>query len=312
MKFPRALVAVTLALALTGCGSSDKVAPKAGSGERTVQTPDGPVRIPSAPKRIIGLSYAASWLLDAGVPMVGLTDIDQDALTPEQKTRIKDVPQVGEANELNLEKIVSLRPDLIVISSPKRVTFPIDKLKPIAPVLSFGIGDPDELLPTSLKVADAAGRADAGRQAQKTYTDRVAALKARHADKLTGRKWAVVNSSEAGKFSVYTAKSWLGIVMKDLGVTWAPVKGVDDSDFSFDMSFERIGVLADADVIVTDGDGRGGRPTAETVALLDQRNWKSLKAAKAGQVHPVPGFFVSRYAEAVRILDLIEKFLPSL
>ncbi|MFC4054922.1 ABC transporter substrate-binding protein [Actinomadura syzygii] len=313
-RFVVACAAATLALTLVACGSpgDDATSQATGTSARTVQTPDGPVQIPAKPKRIIGLSYAAAWLLDAGVSMVGVTDIDENALTEQQRAQIKKVPLVGEGNELNLEKIVSLWPDLIVISAPKRVTFPIDKLKPIAPVLSYGIGDPDELLPTSLKVDDAAGRAAAGEQTKKTYTDKLAELKAKYADKLTGKKWAIVNSGEAGKFSVYTASSWLGIVLKDLGVTWAPVKGVDGGDFSFDKSFEEIGTLAAADVILVDGDEPGGSPSAETATLLGQQNWKALKAARDGQVHPIRGFFTSRYQEAVRILGDIESFLPSL
>ncbi|MFE6747510.1 ABC transporter substrate-binding protein [Kitasatospora purpeofusca] len=308
-----ALVALTAACSTTSEGGGSAAAPSGGtaSATRLVTTPDGDITVPASPKRIVGLSYAAAWLLDAGIPMVGVTSIDDAALSAEQKAKVKEIPLVGEGNELNFEKIASLKPDLIVISAPKRVQFQIDKLKPIAPVVSFGIGNPDELLPTSLKVTDAAGRPEAGLAVKKQYEDKAAKLRTTYAEKLAGTDWAIVNSGEPGKFSAYDGKSWLGMVVKDAGGRFATLPGVTFTDAWADLSFEEIGKLESADVILVDGDEEGGKPSAETTELLGQANWKSLKAAKNNQVHPVPAFFTSRYPEAVRILDQLEQILKS-
>ncbi|MEK2492610.1 ABC transporter substrate-binding protein [Kitasatospora purpeofusca] len=310
-----ALVALTAACSTTSEGGSGAGAAPAGTTAgttRVVTTPDGDVTVPASPKRIVGLSYAAAWLLDAGIPMVGVTAIDDAALSAEQKAKVKEIPLVGEGNELNFEKIASLRPDLIVISAPKRVQFQIDKLRPIAPVVSFGIGNPDELLPTTLKVTDAAGHPEAGLAVKKQYEDKAAKLRATYAEKLARTNWAIVNSGEPGKFSAYDGKSWLGLVVKDAGGRFATLPGVTFTDAWADLSFEEIGKLESADVILVDGDEEGGKPSAETTELLGQANWKSLKAARNGQVHPVPAFFTSRYPEAVRILDQLEQVLTSL
>lgn len=310
-----AAVAVALTASCSTTTDSDSTSAKAKDGKpatRTVQSTDGPVKIPTEPKRIIGLSYASAWMLDAGVPMVGVTDIDEGALSADQKAAVKKMTIVGEGNELNFEKIASLNPDLIVISSPKHVPFNIGKLKPIAPVLSFAIGQPAELLPASLKVLDAAGAADKGAEFKKEYDDRIAKIKSGYADKLAKTDFAIVNSGEAGKFSVYTETSWLGVVARDIGARFAPVAGAPKGEFSYDLSFEQIGKLKDADVILVDGDGTGGAPVAETKSLIAQKNWSTLPAAKNKQVHPVPGFFISRYPEGVKILDQFEQILKSL
>ncbi|WEH35880.1 ABC transporter substrate-binding protein [Streptomyces sp. AM 4-1-1] len=309
-----AAVAVTLTASCGTTTDSGTTSSKkdAASQERTVETPDGPVKIPTAPKRIIGLSYASAWLLDAGVPMVGVTDIDEDALTSDQKTAVKKMTIVGEGNELNFEKIASLHPDLIVISSPKHVPFNIGKLKPIAPVLSYPIAKPVDLLPSSLKVIDAAGEGGKGTAFKKAYDDKVAELRSTYADKLARTDWAVVNSGEAGKYSVYTETSWLGAVVKDIGARFVTVPGAPKGEFTYDLSFEEIGKLKDADVILVDGDGKNGEPVAETKSLMAQQNWAALQAAKNKQVHAVPGFFVSRYPEAMKILTQLETVLKSL
>ncbi|GGZ61326.1 ABC transporter periplasmic component [Streptomyces inusitatus] len=310
-----AAVAVTLTASCsttteTGAESGEKK--DGGSATRTVQTPDGPVKIPTDPQRIIGLSYASAWMLDAGVPMVGVTDIDEGALSADQKAAVKKMTIVGEGNELNFEKILSLKPDLIVISAPKHVPFNIEKLRPIAPVLSYGIGRPTELLPASLSVLDAAGAAEKGAEFKKAYDDKLARVKSTYADKLGRTDWAIVNSGEAGKFSVYTETSWLGAVAKDAGLKFAPVAGAPKDEFSYDLSFEQIGKLKDADVVLVDGDGPNGTPVAETKSLISQKNWSELPAAKNKQVHPVPGFFISRYPEGVKILDQFERILKAL
>ncbi|MED7955362.1 ABC transporter substrate-binding protein [Streptomyces sp. BE303] len=308
------LIAAAAACTTSSDGSaSDSRDPSASSNAtRVVSTPDGDVTVPAKPKRIIGLSYAAAWLLDSGIPMVGVTSIDDAALSAEQKAKVKEIPLVGEGNELNFEKIASLTPDLIIISAPKRVQFQIDKLKPIAPVVSFGIGNPDELLATTLKVTDAAGRPEAGLKVKKEYEDKAARIKTAYADKLAKTSWAIVNSGESGKFSAYNGKSWLGLVLKDVGGKFAALPGVGFEDAWADLSYEEIGKLDGADVILVDGDEPGTKPSAETTDLMNQTNWKSLKAAKAQQVHPVPAFFTSRYPEAGRILDQLEQILKTL
>ncbi|MFJ8045500.1 ABC transporter substrate-binding protein [Kitasatospora sp. NPDC096147] len=313
--FAALVVTTAAACSTTSTGGDPAAAPSGSAGAattRVVKTPDGDVTIPAAPKRIVGLSYAAMWLLDADIPVVGMTSVDEAALSPAQKEKVKAVPVVGEGNELNFEKIQSLTPDLIIISAPKRVEFQIDKLKPIAPVVSFGIGDPEELLPTSVKITEAAGQAERGLKVKKEYEDKAARIKSAYADKLARTKWAIVNSGEAGKFSAYDGSSWLGLVVKDMGGTFAALPGVTFEDAWFDLSFEEIGKLEPADVILVDGSGEGGGPSAETAELLKQTNWQSLKAAKAKQVHPVPDFFTSRYPEASKILDQLEQVLKSL
>ncbi|MGW6458075.1 ABC transporter substrate-binding protein [Streptomyces sp. NPDC055078] len=319
-RLRRAAASLVAAVAVTLTASCSTTTDSSGAGEkkdgasatRTVQTPGGPVKIPTEPKRIIGLSYAASWMLDTSVPMVGVTDIDEGALTAEQKAAVKKMTIVGEGNELNFEKIASLNPDLIVISSPKHVPFNIDKLKPIAPVLSFPIAQPSDLLPSSLKVIDAAGRGDKGTEFKKTYDDKIAKIKSTHADKLARTNWGIVNSGEAGKYSVYTETSWLGVVAHGIGAKFAPVAGAPKGEFSYDLSFEEIGKLKDADVILVDGDGEAGAPVAETKSLVAQKNWSALKAAKNKQVHPVPGFFVDSYPDGSRTLDQLDRILTSL
>ncbi|MCM2392750.1 ABC transporter substrate-binding protein [Streptomyces albipurpureus] len=304
-----AAVANGLTASCSSTADGDSVAsPKGGKpATPTAGTPDRPVKTPAKPQRVIGLSYASTWMRDAGVSMVGATDIDEGALSAEHRAAVKKTTIVGEGNELNSEKIAPLTPDLIVISAPGHTAFNIGTLKPVAPVLPFPIENPDELLPTSLRVIDARGKAAEGAEFKETYRGGLTRIRSTYAQQLAKTDWAIVNSGEAGKFSVYTEKSWLGVVTQDAGARFDPLPGAPKGEFSYDLSFEEIGKPKDADVILVDGDVPGGAPVAETKWPTARRNWTTPKANQNRQVHPVAGFFVSRYHEGGGIPDRFEQ-----
>ena len=142
-------VAVALgAVVLTGCGSSDSGndSPKADASAagdsagfpRTVKTAMGDVKIPSKPKRVV--------VLDTGelddVTLLGIDPVG--AVPPHFKTEggfptylkgeLGGTQDVGPLLEPNLEKIASLKPDLI-LSSKVRHEKIYDKLSAIAPTV---------------------------------------------------------------------------------------------------------------------------------------------------------------------------------
>ncbi|MCP8970972.1 iron-hydroxamate ABC transporter substrate-binding protein [Ectobacillus ponti] len=107
------------------------------SGTITYQSENGPVEVPADPKRVVMLAGFAGNVLDLGVNIVGA---DKWAKTsPRFAEGLKNAAEVSDEN---LEKIMELNPDLIIgLSNMKNV----DKLKKIAPVVTFTWGKQDYL-----------------------------------------------------------------------------------------------------------------------------------------------------------------------
>lgn len=315
-RFPRArLLAAAVAtgvLALTGCGSSDSgddASPKADQPTtRTVQATNGSVSIPVQPKRIVAISYAAGALLDVGVTPIGTTKIEAPLeLVPEQAEAGKKIAEIGAGDQVNLEKVAGLSPDLIIVEGAD-FGWPIDKLKGIAPTLYFEVAKPDDLLASAEKIADAVGKKAEFAKLKAAYDTRLAAVKTANPEALK-KKFAIVNTYGDGKFLVATRTSWIGQVLNGLDAGFAKESDKTDTHEN-EYSQENISKLADADAILVARSGGAFSP--EVKALTNESSWKLLKAAKTGQVHAIDFANADRVTTLTAVLTQIEKVLQGL
>ncbi|GGA06076.1 ABC transporter substrate-binding protein [Paenibacillus marchantiophytorum] len=103
----------------------------------TYQSENGPVEVPGNPQRVIVLSSFAGNVMALKVNLVGVDSWSK--MNPNFQTTLKDVQEVTDEN---LEKIIELKPDLIIgLSNIKNV----DKLKQIAPTVTYTYGKVDYL-----------------------------------------------------------------------------------------------------------------------------------------------------------------------
>lgn len=103
----------------------------------TYQSETGPVEVPADPKRVILLSGFTGNVLQLGVNVVGV-----DVWSKNNPTFEKELKDVEEVSDENLEKIIELEPDLIIgLSNVKN----LDKLKEIAPTITYTWGKVDYL-----------------------------------------------------------------------------------------------------------------------------------------------------------------------
>lgn len=132
-----------LLLLVSACGnnaaetsSNDKETDKK-SETITYQSENGPVEVPADPQRVVVLSSFAGSVMSLGVNVVGVDSWSK--LNPRFDSKLKDVAEVSDEN---LEKIIELKPDLIIgLSTIKNA----DKLKEIAPTVTFTYGKVDYL-----------------------------------------------------------------------------------------------------------------------------------------------------------------------
>ena len=117
--------------------SKDAQPESSGSSTIAYQSEDGPVEVPAHPERVVVLSSFAGNVMALDVNLVGVDSWSK--MNPRFEEKLKDVQEVSDEN---LEKIIELQPDLIIgLSTIKNV----DKLKQIAPTVTFTYGKVDYL-----------------------------------------------------------------------------------------------------------------------------------------------------------------------
>lgn len=309
-------LALTGALALAACGSSDSDGTAAGSGEtHTVKTAMGDVNVPVDPRRVVVLDTAElDSAITLGVKPVGSTHVEASSGFPGYlpKDEVSGIKDVGEMMTPNMEAIAALKPDLILTSKIRHAA-KYDQLKAIAPtVMTETTGYPWK---ENFQVhADALGRRA---EAKKVVADYRA-----HTRKVTKAiggpakaeqtKVNVLRFIEGADIRLYGDRSYIATLLKDVGLGRAPISAKAKDGFSYDLSPEKID-LADTDVIFrsTYGDPKKSKETQTVGSGL----WKNMRAVKSGNVHTVDDELWIQgigYTAADRILaemqaDLTEK-----
>jgi iron complex transport system substrate-binding protein len=132
------------ALIISACGNTDstkekdQAAPEDKKSETiTYQSENGPIEVPADPQRVILLSGFTGNVIDLGVNVVGV-----DVWSKNNPTFEKEMKDVTEVSDEDLEKIIELEPDLIIgLSNIKN----LDKLSEIAPTVTYTWGKVDYL-----------------------------------------------------------------------------------------------------------------------------------------------------------------------
>ncbi len=186
---------------------------------------------------------------------------------------------VGTINNLNLEAIAGLKPDLI-LGSQLRAADTYDELSKIAPTV-FSLRPGFTWKENYLLNAAALDKTAEAKAKLAAYDKKVEALD----EKLGAKKPTVsmVRFMPDGVIRLYAKASFIGTILEDAGIPRP--KNQDIDDLAAEVSAENID-QADADYVFT---GVYGDPKA-TDKTKTQSNplWKNLGAVKAGHAHDVP------------------------
>ncbi|BFI98992.1 MULTISPECIES: iron-hydroxamate ABC transporter substrate-binding protein [Priestia] len=131
LLLPFMLIFVLLISACSSGSTESKNDSSKNSESKTItyQSEDGPVKVPANPKRVVVLGSYAGNVLSLSVNIVGVDSWSK--MNPRFEKKLKGVEEVSDEN---LEKIIELKPDLIIgLSTTKNV----DKLKKIAPTVTY-------------------------------------------------------------------------------------------------------------------------------------------------------------------------------
>ncbi|GHH10222.1 ABC transporter substrate-binding protein [Streptomyces lanatus] len=254
---------------------------KPGQWPRTVEHAMGETVIKSQPKRVVVLDVGElDNVVSLGIEPVGLAPTEGSPELPSYLKKDAGSPaNVGTINNLNLEAIAGLKPDLI-LGSQLRAADKYDELSKIAPTV-FSIRPGFTWKENYLLNAAALDRTAEAKAKLADYDKKVDALDAElGAGKPTV---SMLRFMPDGVIRLYANASFIGTILKDAGIPRP--KNQDIEDLAAEVSAENID-QADADYIFTGvyGDAKATDKSRAQGNPL----WKNLKAVKAGHAYDVP------------------------
>lgn len=273
-----------------GCATPGGEAADAG-GTRTVEHPLGTAEIPVRPQRVIALDAGAGLqtALEAGAPLIAAETLAGETAIPDYLPKPPEGFQPLGFNEIDLERLTALAPDLI-IGSRSRVEELHPQLTRIAPTVAYlNTADRVRWRDSALTVGELLG-------ARPELERRLAGLDAavkdfteRHADALKQRSVALVRFT-AEEVRILTGVIFPSDLIAHWGVRRPPSNEPKEADATYiSLSRETVPVLADADTILYFSGGGGfAKESGELFAEVTEGPlWRRLPAVKAGRAHQV-------------------------
>ncbi|WP_024758184.1 ABC transporter substrate-binding protein [Streptomyces exfoliatus] len=253
---------------------------KPGQFPRTLTHALGTTELKAAPKRVVVLDVGElDNVVSLGIQPVGYAPSEGDDGIPAYLEKDAGTPKsVGTINNLNLEAIANLQPDLI-LGSQLRAADKYDELSKIAPTV-FSIRPGFTWKENYLLNAAALDKTAEAKTKLSAYETKAKQL---GADIGPNKPTVSMVRYLPGKIRLYAKASFIGTILEDTGLPRPKNQQIDE--LAAEISPEKIDE-ADADWIFTGvyGDAKATKKDAAQANPL----WKNLKAVKAGQAKDVP------------------------
>ncbi|HEY9734840.1 MAG TPA: iron-siderophore ABC transporter substrate-binding protein [Trichocoleus sp.] len=310
---------LTLGL-VVGCQRSDPLESGSGIAENciSVEHAAGTACVPKQFERLITLDgVALEYALALDLTPVATVS---SGLTGHLEEYLAEVEDAGQAGEPNFEKILALKPDLLLGIDAEYVQGLYSQISQIATTVVFGFEHSGQWRERFQWIAEALGRAEIAQQTMDAYYSRLADFKVQMGDQLPELKVSVVRVYPDG-INLYLRDSFCGTVLQDAGLSRP-----DAQDVSAEAAMSRFNNpiqtrisrelldQADGDVIFL-WTGENTPEAAEAAqaklqALQQDPLWQQLKAVQQGRVYGVPSYWIgSGPIAANRVIDDLFKYL---
>jgi iron complex transport system substrate-binding protein len=235
-----------------------------------------------APKRVVACSgsFAQVWLLAGGKILATTRDAFDNGFLKEGEAE-----DVGGVNDPNLEQILSLSPDLILLSAdiPGHVRLQDPLTRAGVKVLSFSVESFDQYLQMLSTCTGLTGRNDLYQENGLRIRKDVDAIVKKAEGRAAPR--VLLLRANSGKVAARDSETMAGKMLKDLGcVNIADGSGLPDT-----LSMEII-LREDPDYIfaVTQGSSEADAKKALKEILTSDPAWKTLRAVRKNQYILLP------------------------
>lgn len=300
------LFSIITALIVIGCGlntpknitsNSVNVIPEM----RVFKHALGETKIPLHPQRVVVLGGLDN-VLALGVKPIAATTLGDYKFQAYLQDLTSEIEKIGTNGQPNLEKILYLKPDLILGFSWDAELY--GQLSKIAPTV---LVDQDSNWKDWLKqYAEALGETAKAEKLLQDYNQKIATLRQRMGDSLSTTKVSLVNFW-ANYTRLYMHRSFGGSIIKEIGLPRSQYENKDKNHENISLELvPRIG----GDVIFLI---LGGHNESRLKQFINHPLWSQLQAVQQNRVYPVTGdVWIAAWGiiGANRVLDDLFKFLP--
>jgi iron complex transport system substrate-binding protein len=251
---------------------------------RLVRHPLGETEVPLAPRRIVSLCASGTdGLVALGMrPVLATTSWRDEGTFPYLADHLRGVPLVRLGGGVNLETVLTARPNLILAGSAEARSY--DQLSQIAPTVCMMSNISGNRAARILDVGDVVGKSQQARARLAEYRQRVSEARTMLSAVAAGQPVAFLRFRR-NTCVIYTRTSMFGpLLFDDLGLTPDPAVPMVMSGGGWDvLSVERLSTLrAEHIFMVVD-------PDSETYLrrVAHTPIWREIPAVKHDHVHRV-------------------------
>jgi len=275
---------------------------------RVVQHMMGEACIPESLHHVITLRpdhFANSFAL--GIEPIASVFAEGFPFPEDIKNEVGNIESVGGYSTPNLEKILQLKPDLIISNS--RLEGIYEDLSRIAPTVVIDLPYPPPSWKEQLQtLAEFMGKEDVSQQLMDDYWQRIENIKQALGPQLDQLEVSVANSSLEHGIWVLGEDHFVGEVLNDIGLQ-RPLSQRGDFFYIDDISIEKLSNIG-GDVLFFVSMGRGQDEEYQE-KLQEDSLWQKLNAVQNEQVYFVDGYWqeAGSILAINAVLDDIEKYL---
>lgn len=312
------LVFLTMVISSSACTPNANTQTDMASSDtecHIIQHAKGETCVPNNPQRVImlgGLDNA----LSLGVKPIGSDGVDQYRFY--LNNRVDGIEDVGGNEAPSIEKILTLKPDLILVE--EYVTANYDALSSIAPTVLISFEHSGEWKDVFMHHAEALGKTAEAEQVMDNYYARLEEFHKQMGNRAAETEVSIVRVYPT-HVNLYLKDSFCGTVVADAGLSRPPAQDLTASEaktllgssIQHTISREKI-QDADGDVIFLwtydSQDEIAQQTQAEKAKLKADPLWSRLTAVQQDRVYEVPGYWIGNGPIAAdAIIDDLFKYL---
>ena len=284
------LMAVSFAL-ITACNHSSPqqlnvTAEGSSSAEtcRTVQHSLDEACIPLNPQRIVILDefYLLDNLSALEIKPVGYTPCLVCTSSDVLSEYITDVPALGDMEAPALEKIVSLKPDLILGLEWQEKSYPL--LSEIAPTVMIDDPEANGFKRTLEYLAEILGKTNQVQQSLTKYDKKVEEFRQQFAEKLRDQEISIIGVDDSAFYAEKLGNRIYNQIMADLGIQFSSAHESITTNGYIPLSIEALPDW-DADFLFVLQNYE--RHAEDLASIMEHPIWSTLNVVQNDKVHPI-------------------------
>jgi len=273
--------------------------------------------VPLEPQRLVALGNL-EYVLALGLRPIASDDVSR--AKGHLQDQVAGIANVGGGNAPSLEKILTLKPDLILGGDYLDLSY--EAMSQIAPTVLLPFSHSGEWKEFFRQVAIALNRSDQAKQVMADYYARIEQFKQAMGGEARLREIDVsIVRVYPDRVNLYLKDSFCGTIVADAGLsrppaqdlTAAEAKALSGNPIQYSISRERL-ADADGDVIFLwtygGNDQLVQQAKSQKTRLQADPLWSQLQAVQQGRVYDVPGYWIGDGPLAANaVLDDLFKYL---